>query len=217
MKYEKIIIDIASDYIYNNDLKNYLKDIKFINNSEQKVPYIAGYDSNNKIILFNYERAGNPKYKYNDIIYFIYHELTHVKQSKISHNIFNYPEKELFKYAFKLQKDSYFLYLLEYFKFVTEYNATLEGKINAMNYLNINNKNEIVKEITKYYNNFGESLLKEFYKDIDEIDKYNKIVKKCTYDDYKKILLGLPVESNTIEKIKKYDNDIITKISKNLI
>ena len=53
MKYEKIIIDIASDYIYNNDLKNYLKDIKFINNSEQKVPYIAGYDSNNKIILFN--------------------------------------------------------------------------------------------------------------------------------------------------------------------
>ena len=44
MKYEKIIIDIASDYIYNNDLKNYLKDIKFINNSEQKVPYIAGYD-----------------------------------------------------------------------------------------------------------------------------------------------------------------------------
>ena len=52
MKYEKIIIDIASDYIYNNDLKNYLKDIKFINNSEQKVPYIAGYDSNNKIILF---------------------------------------------------------------------------------------------------------------------------------------------------------------------
>ena len=98
MKYEKIIIDIASDYIYNNDLKNYLKDIKFINNSEQKVPYIAGYDSNNKIILFNYERAGNPKYKYNDIIYFIYHELTHVKQSKISHNIFNSPEKELFKY-----------------------------------------------------------------------------------------------------------------------
>ena len=54
MKYEKIIIDIASDYIYNNDLKNYLKDIKFINNSEQKVPYIAGYDSNNKIILFNW-------------------------------------------------------------------------------------------------------------------------------------------------------------------
>ena len=217
MKYEKIIIDIASDYIYNNDLKNYLKDIKFINNSEQKVPYIAGYDSNNKIILFNYERAGNPKYKYNDIIYFIHHELTHVKQSKISHNIFNTTEKELFKYAFKLQKDSYFLYLLEYFKFVTEYNATLEGKINAMNYLNINNKNEIVKEITKYYNNFGESLLKEFYKDIDKIDKYNKIVKKCTYEDSKKILLGLPVESNTIEKIKKYDNDIITKISKNLI
>ena len=158
MKYEKIIIDIASDYIYNNDLKNYLKDIKFINNSEQKVPYIAGYDSNNKIILFNYERAGNPKYKYNDIIYFIHHELTHVKQSKISHNIFNSPEKELFKYAFKLQKDSYFLYLLEYFKFVTEYNATLEGKINAMNYLNINNKNEIVKEITKYYNNYEERL-----------------------------------------------------------
>ena len=217
MKYEKIIIDIASDYIYNNDLKNYLKDIKFINNSEQKVPYIAGYDSNNKIILFNYERAGNPKYKYNDIIYFIHHELTHVKQSKISHNMFNSSEKELFKYAFKLQKDSYFLYLLEYYKFVTEYNATLEGKINAMNYLNINNKNEIVKEITKYYNNFGESLLKEFYKDIDEIDKYNKIVKKCTYEDSKKILLGLPVESNTIEKIKKYDNDIITKISKNLI
>ena len=31
------------------------------------------------------------------------------------------------------------------------------------------------------------------------------------------VLLGLPVESNTIEKIKKYDNDIITKISKNLI
>ena len=217
MKYEKIIIDIASDYIYNNDLKNYLKDIKFINNSEQKVPYIAGYDSNNKIILFNYERAGNPKYKYNDIIYFIHHELTHVKQSKISHNMFNSSEKELFKYAFKLQKDSYFLYLLEYFKFVTEYNATLEGKINAMNYLNINNKNEIVKEITKYYNNYGESLLKEFYKDIDEIDKYNKIVKKCTYEDSKKILLGLPVESNTIEKIKKYDNDIITKISKNLI
>ena len=217
MKYEKIIIDIASDYIYNNDLKNYLKDIKFINNSEQKVPYIAGYDSNNKIILFNYERAGNPKYKYNDIIYFIHHELTHVKQSKISNNIFNSTEKELFKYAFKLQKDSYFLYLLEYYKFVTEYNATLEGKINAMNYLNINNKNEIVKEITKYYNNFGESLLKEFYKDIDEIDKYNKIVKKCTYEDSKKILLGLPVESNTIEKIKKYDNDIITKISKNLI
>ena len=37
------------------------------------------------------------------------------------------------------------------------------------------------------------------------------------YEDSKKILLGLPVENNTIEKIKKYDNDIITKISKNLI
>ena len=36
-------------------------------------------------------------------------------------------------------------------------------------------------------------------------------------EDSKKILLGLPVENNTIEKIKKYDNDIITKISKNLI
>ena len=86
-----------------------------------------------------------------------------------------------------------------------------------MNYLNVNNKNEIVKEITRYYNNSGESLLKEFYKDINRIDKYNKIVKKCTYEDSKKILLGLPVESNTIEKIKKYDSDIITKISKNLI
>ena len=64
MKYEKIIIDIASDYIYNNDLKNYLKDIKFINNSEQKVPYIAGYDSNNKIILFSTIRFFTI-YKYN--------------------------------------------------------------------------------------------------------------------------------------------------------
>lgn len=217
MKYEKTIIDIASDYINKNNLKNYLKDIKFINNSEQNVPYIAGYDINNKIILFNYERALNPKYKYNDIIYFIYHELTHVKQSKISHNIFNTPEKELFKFAFKVQKDSYFLYMMEYYKFVTEYNAIIEGKINTMNYLDINNKNEIVKEITKYYNNSGESLLKEFYQDLDIIDKYNKIVKKCIYEDYKKILLGLPVENNTIEKIKKYDSDIFTKMSKNLI
>ena len=85
-----------------------------------------GSKNHNKIILFNYERAGNPKYKYNDIIYFIHHELTHVKQSKISHNIFNSPEKELFKYVFKLQKDSYFLYLLEYFKFVILLNMLVE-------------------------------------------------------------------------------------------
>ena len=51
------LLSIANDYINKNNLKKYIKDIIFINDNNKTIPYIAGYNFDSKIILYNLEKA----------------------------------------------------------------------------------------------------------------------------------------------------------------
>ena len=113
MDYRNELLDIASDYINKNNLKKYIKDIIFINDDNNTIPYIAGYSFKNKIILYNLEKALKEN-NYINIIYFMYHELVHVKQNKILNNLIPSIEKTLLRYDEQVFKKYYYYYMENY-------------------------------------------------------------------------------------------------------
>lgn len=211
MDYKNELLDIASDYINKNNLKKYIKDIIFINDDDNTIPYIAGYSFKNKIILYNLEKALKEN-DYINIIYFMYHELVHVKQNKILNNFMPSIEKSLLRYDEQVFREYYYYYFENHEKFLSEYNATIEGFINTMEYTNEDILNEIYNKILYYYPDNNRSLLYSFYNDLKALNIYEKINKKCKYDDSKRLLLGLTINKETHDKIiikdKNYYNEI---------
>lgn len=205
------LLSIANDYINKNNLKKYIKDIVFTNDNNKIIPYVAGYNFESKIIQYNLEKALKEN-NYINIIYFMYHELVHVKQNKILNNLIPSIEKTLLRYDEQVFKKYYYYYIENYEKFLSEYNATIEGKINTMEYTKENILNEIYDNILYYYPHNNRSLLYDFYNDLNALNIYEKINEKCKYDDSKRLLLGLNINKETHNKIiikdKNYYNEI---------
>ena len=112
------LLSIANDYINKNNLKKYIKDIIFINDNNTTIPYIAGYNFESKIILYNLEKALKEN-NYINIIYFMYHELVHVKQNKILNNLIPSIEKTLLRYDEQVFKEYYYYYIENYENFLS--------------------------------------------------------------------------------------------------
>ena len=168
------LLSIANDYINKNNLKKYIKDIVFTNDNNKIIPYVAGYNFESKIIQYNLEKALKEN-DYINIIYFMYHELVHVKQNKILNNIIPSIEKTLLRYDEQVFKKYYYYYIENYEKFLSEYNATIEGKINTMEYTKENILNEIYNYILDFYPHNNRSLLYDFYNDLNALNIYEKI------------------------------------------
>lgn len=209
------IYKITNEYLNKHKLYDYLNDIKFVTN--ETCPYgediVGAYIQNKKFILFNTDQLENNDYLYT--IYALYHELTHVKQTKIRKS--ETTEAQLFNDDYQIQKENFKFYIDNYADILIEYNADVEARIQAMNYTNIDTKKDVFNDISYYYENNRNTKLKKLYAKRELLEKFNKIAKNCSYEDTKKILLGLPIEKETFNKIQSNDQELFNEISKKVL
>ena len=135
MNYQNELLSIANNYIKKNNLENYIEDIKFLKSQNTILPedVVAAYSSKTRQIFYNLESALKSYDQFLDLVYYMYHELTHVKQNKIrKENIFTI-EKQLYDYEYNLVNWQHKIYELYYNCMSIEYNADIEGIINTRN------------------------------------------------------------------------------------
>lgn len=216
MNYQNELLSIANNYIKKNNLEKYIEDIKFLKSQNTILPedVVASYSSKTRQIFYNLESALNDYEQFLDLVYYMYHELTHVKQNKIrKENIFTI-EKQLYDYEYNLVNWQHKIYELYYNCMSIEYNADIEGIINTCNYLNIELNNCLYNHINNYYVDYEQNKLYELYKARHKLKKFYEITSECNYDETKKLLLGLPIEKNTYKKILTKNNPIYNDIKK---
>ena len=114
MNYQNELLSIANNYIKKNNLENYIEDIKFLKSQNTILPeyVVASYSSKTRQIFYNLESALKSYHQFLDLVYYMYHELTHVKQNKIrKENIFTI-EKQLYDYEYNLVNWQHKIYQL---------------------------------------------------------------------------------------------------------
>ena len=204
-------------YKWENSLDDEIQSIWVNNVSAEDAAYIYEY----RMILFNLNKIYKQKVEelnINEVTYenvlklnmimltIINHELTHAKQySTIDHSL-NFLLKTILSDSLYHAIYNYENYLLKHDDYIHEYNANINSQIETFNFLDDKHLSLLYSPIIKHYLNDylnGQVPIERFYKMANiELPDFKNLRGYDYMSDFDKLLYGLPIKNETVEKIK---------------
>lgn len=219
------IIDLADYFLNKMNLKKYVKNINFDNS------YCSFYDNETFEINLNYNHMieyaisnYSDSYCINyEMIFYLLHEISHSLQTKIIYESKQKLLASIYEDSYDRIKYFYDLYQTYHDDFLIEYNADLNGLIEASNFMRklknyAGDDYELINYILKNgYQKNNKLIISPVQKEsiiVDEQFNYKEIINNKDYkkmNNYQKVLHGLPIEENTFNKFDDIKEVMVLK------
>lgn len=230
-----IIKKYGADYYINNiRMHQLLCDYDMIYNFDSRIIDIYIAQIKTDIIYENevyYKKHPDQYVKTinKNLIYSITHECFHAIQNKFICDIDNMQRlaSSLFRDSMQIKKYNMTLYYQLYEYFPIEVNAEIMACLFGTNFLNIAEPNntalnnmQAIKDILNIYSIDDIYIYptEVFYKTINEDKRYNELTINISKSNYKRMILGLPIDDYYIKKLEqiKYGNIEVKDVKKYL-
>lgn len=200
---KKIVMDLINKYIIELELNDYIKNIYFVNLFNKPIAEYNFYKK--RIIVRNYKDN-------TDLLFILFHEITHAEQHKISLENNNNKLKNIFIRNFSFIDENYKLYNNYYKLFPIEHHANSKSSMLLMDYLDYTEQEKTKKIVLYLLSNYLNkktlfSPIEMLYYNLefdfteDDIKLYNKL------SNIDKLMLGLPIDIELYNELNSILNN----------